>query len=154
MPKANGPFIYIECTCSVSGNCVSLATIDNTWCQQIKWGKLGLISDKTAQQAARKGRRVVRVHWQRLQSVWQAPEPSLGQNRVSAFFLPSWSCWGSGSSARHVYLNLCSCLDPSWLTLTGIQGVQGVLRRTSGQASKLQALYSCKIEENQMRRRK
>ncbi|TNN52617.1 hypothetical protein EYF80_037195 [Liparis tanakae] len=47
------------------------------------------------------------------QSVWQAPEPSLGQSRVSVFFLPSCSCWGSGSSARQVYLNLCSCLDPS-----------------------------------------
>lgn len=86
------------------------------------------------------------VHSQYSQSVWQAPDPSLGQNRVSTFFLPSWSCWGSGSSARQVYLNLCSCLDPSWLTLTGIQGVQGVLRRTSGQASRLQTLYSWKTE--------
>ena len=76
------------------------------------------------------------------QSVWQAPDPSLGQNRVSAFFLPSCSCCGSGSRARQVYLNLCSCRDPFWLTFTGIQGVQGVLRRTSGQASRLQTLNS------------
>lgn len=86
----------------------------------------------------------LKMHWHHSQSVWQAPDPSLGQKRVSAFFLPTWSCWGSGSSARQVYLNLCSCLDPSWLTLNGIQGVQGVLRRTSGQASRLQALNSCK----------
>lgn len=86
------------------------------------------------------------MYWHHSQSVWQAPDPSLGQKRVSAFFLPTWSCWGSGSSARQVYLNLCSCLDPPWLTLNGIQGVQGVLRRTSGQASRLQALYSCKTE--------
>lgn len=76
------------------------------------------------------------------QSVWQAPELSLGQKRVSTFFLPSWSCWGLGSSARQMYLYLCSCRDPSWLTFTGIQGVQGVLRRTSGQASRLHTLYS------------
>lgn len=80
-----------------------------------------------------------------LPSVSHAVAPSEGgQRRVSVLRLPSWRSWGSASRALQVYLTLCSCLAPVWVTLTGYQGVQGVFRLTSAHASKLHALYSWK----------
>lgn len=40
--------------------------------------------------------------WRDVQSVSHTAEPSLGQNRLSVFFLPNCSSWGSESCARHV----------------------------------------------------
>lgn len=77
-----------------------------------------------------------------LLSVSHTTLPSLGQKRVSNFLRPICSSWGSDRWARHMYRILCSWRAPPWVTLTGIQGVQGVFLFTSGQASRLQALYS------------
>lgn len=75
-------------------------------------------------------------------SVSQAPVPSAGQVLVSVLLLPNCRPCGSGSGARQVKRNRCSWRAPPWVTFTGSQGVQGVLRRTSGQASGLQVLNS------------
>lgn len=76
-------------------------------------------------------------------SVSQTAAPSVvGQRRVSILRLPSCRSWGSARRALQVYLTLCSCLAPIWVTLTGYQGVHGVVRLTSAHASKLHALYS------------
>ncbi len=81
--------------------------------------------------------------WGCVPSVSQAAAPSLvGQRRVSILRLPSWRSWGSARRALQVYLTLCSCLAPIWVTLTGYQGVHGVVRLTSAHTSKLHALYS------------
>lgn len=79
-------------------------------------------------------------------SVSQAPEPSAGQVLVSVRLLPSCRPCGSDRGARQVKRNRCSCRAPACVTLTGSQGVQGVLRRTSGQPSGLQVLNSFKGE--------
>lgn len=76
------------------------------------------------------------------ESVSQATGPSLAQNRVSIFFLPNCRIWGSDSCALQVYRKRCSWRDPLCVTLTGIQGVQGVFLRTSGHASGLHILNS------------
>lgn len=75
-------------------------------------------------------------------SVSHAPVPSAGQVLVSVLLLPNCRPCGSGSGARQVKRNRCSWRAPPWVTFTGSQGVQGVLRRTSGQASGLQVLNS------------
>lgn len=75
-------------------------------------------------------------------SVSQVPKLSAGQVRVSVLLLPNCRPWGSGRGARHVKRNRCSCRAPPWVTFTGSHGVQGVLRRTSGQPSGLQVLNS------------
>lgn len=79
---------------------------------------------------------------QAVPSVSQAPVPSAGQVLVSVLLLPNCRPCGSGSGARHVKRKRCSWRAPPWVTFTGSQGVQGVLRRTSGQASGLHVLNS------------
>lgn len=82
---------------------------------------------------------------QAVPSVSQAPVPSAGQVLVSVLLLPNCRPCGSGSGARHVKRKRCSWRAPPWVTFTGNQGVQGVLRRTSGQASGLHVLNSCRV---------
>lgn len=82
---------------------------------------------------------------QAVPSVSQAPVPSAGQVLVSILLLPNCRPCGSGSGARHVKRKRCSWRAPPWVTFTGNQGVQGVLRRTSGQASGLHVLNSCRV---------
>lgn len=82
---------------------------------------------------------------QAIPSVSQAPVPSAGQVLVSVLLLPNCRPCGSGSGARHVKRKRCSWRAPPWVTFTGNQGVQGVLRRTSGQASGLHVLNSCRV---------
>lgn len=77
-------------------------------------------------------------------SVSQAPEPSAGQVRVSILLLPNCRPCGSARGARQVKRKRCSCRAPPCVTFTGSHGVQGVLRRTSGQLSGLQVLNSCR----------